>query len=48
MSSYVLFNNLDDLVDDSDLSYVEDFIDKLNSELDWWEYLEEKWLTNGT
>ena len=43
---FVLFNN-PDLVDDSDLSDDGDFIDELNSELDWWEYQEETWLAIG-
>ena len=43
---FALFNN-PDLVNDSDLSDDGDFIDELNSELDWWEYQRRTWLAIG-
>lgn len=44
---YSLFSDPDS-ANDSDLSDDGDFIDDLNSELDWWEYQEETWLAIGT
>ena len=43
---FALFNDTD-LIGDSDLSDDNEFIDTLNTQLDWWEYQEETWLAIG-
>ena len=43
---FALFSN-PDLAIDSDLVNDNEFINRLNTELDWWEYQEETWLAVG-
>ena len=43
---FALFND-PDLLGDSDLTDDNDFINELNTELDWWEYQQETWLAIG-
>lgn len=43
---FALFND-PDLLDNSDLTDDNEFINELNTELDWWEYQQETWLAIG-
>ena len=43
---FALFSDTD-LIGDSGLTEDNDFINELNTELDWWEYQEETWLAIG-
>jgi len=43
---FALFSNPDFAID-SDLANGNEFINELNTELDWWEYQEETWLAVG-